>query len=145
MDIREFLEDYIDLIDQNNFTELYSRCVSENRGKLTMVLYECGINPLEYMTEIPTAYAYMADIHDIRIPTWINRIGDNAFFYCKSLTSITIPDSVTSIGGFAFDGCNKLGQIIYNGTLAQWPEIRRTDTSDIQDVKIQCVDGVINA
>ena len=217
LDIKQFLEEHIDLIDQNDFAELY-RCwrPRATTGQLTSVLRDCGINPLEHMTTVPDSYEYNATtpIQSIEIPPHIRRIGEYSFAHCEKLRSITIPDSVTSIGSCAFYwctsltsvtignsvtsigasafgtcsnlqsvvipdgvtfigrsafmhcenltsmiipssvveigtnafyGCNKLVQIIYNGTSAQWREILRTDTSDIQDVKIQCIDGVIRA
>lgn len=213
LDIREFLEKHIDLIDQNNFTELYKLWpTSTTTGQLTTVLLDCGINPLEYMTTVPNSYEYNATIQSIEIPSHIRSIGEysfsgcdqlksitipdsvtsigfcafywctgltsvtignsvtridvnafgtcsnlksvvipdsvtfigrSAFMHCENLTTITIPNSVTEVGTNAFYGCNKLVQIIYNGTLAEWRGIQRADASDVEHIKIQCVDGEI--
>ena len=214
LDIREFLENHIDLIDQNNFTELYERWPTKaTTGQLTTVLLDCGINPLEYMTTVPDSYGYNTTIQSIEIPPHIHRIGEysfagcdqlksvtipnsvtsigfcafywctgltsvtigksvtridvsafgtcsnlksviipdgvtfigrSAFMHCENLTTITIPNSVARIGTNAFYGCNKLVQISYNGTQAEWRRIQRADTSDLQHIKIQCIDGVIH-
>lgn len=130
-ELKEFIEQNINLIEDNDFTELYNRCSDDNRGELTDVLYECSIDPLQYMTEIPDMFAAETDLTNITIPDSITSIGKHAFDECikltrvtisnnvkwidkyafggcSSLTSITIPDSVTSIGNYAFSVCDSL-------------------------------------
>ncbi len=45
------------------------------------------------------------------IPSTVEKIDNNAFFYSKGLTSVIIPDSVTAIGEAAFYNCSKLSSI----------------------------------
>ena len=53
---------------------------------------------------------------DIRIPSSVTRIGENAFRYCYDLASVIIPDSVISIGDRPFEGCYVLKNVtIGNG------------------------------
>lgn len=111
MNIEQFIEQNIDLVDSNNFTELYSHCVSGERGKLTEVLYECGIDPLEHMTEIPAMFASGSSLTNITIPDSVTSIGYESFRYCESLTSATIENGVTSIGIRAFSYCTNLKNI----------------------------------
>ena len=42
------------------------------------------------------------------IPSSVEVISENAFYYCDSLEEITIPDSVTEIEPSAFWGCSNL-------------------------------------
>lgn len=111
MDIKEFIEKNIDLINNNNFTELYYLCPNDDRGSLTEVLYACGIEPLEYMTEVPARFASKCNITSINIPNSVTSIGVLAFSECSSLTSVTIPNSVTSIGFAAFTHCYSLTSV----------------------------------
>lgn len=111
MNIELFIEENIDLIDSNNFTELYSRCVGSNRKKLTEVLYTCGIDPLLHMNEIPDMFAYKSSITDITIPDSVTSIGDWVFSYCLNLKSMALSNSVTSIGNYMFYKCTGLTSI----------------------------------
>ena len=54
----------------------------------------------------------------------ITNIGDNALRDIKSLTSVTIPASVTRIGKNAFAGCTGLTRAEYDGTEAQWKNMK---------------------
>ena len=47
----------------------------------------------------------------ITIPNSVESIGGSAFYCCSDLTSITIPNSVTSIEGSAFSGCSGLTSV----------------------------------
>lgn len=46
IDAQTFLEQNIDLIEHNNFNELYRRMPLSIVGDVTKILRECGINPL---------------------------------------------------------------------------------------------------
>lgn len=160
--IKEFIEENIDLLDKNDFTELYNRCSA--RGKLTDVLYECSIDPLKYMTEIPEGFAYNSNItnitiHDkitkipsnafekcdlttVNIPDSVKIIGEHAFGWCNSLTRVTISDS-TSIGNYAFSHCGNL-QITYSGTKQQWENlITEKNIFPYTTYVCNCSDGVV--
>lgn len=110
--LRNFLTENKELILENNYTELYKKLDSykyrENTGIVTSLLFKTGINPLDYMSEIPPYMFYNSGINTIDIPPNITKIEYDAFYRCTSLTSITIPESVTSIGAGAFDGCASL-------------------------------------
>ena len=45
------------------------------------------------------------------IPASVNRIGNEAFYYCSRLTSVSIPNSVTTIGNSAFYCCSNLTSV----------------------------------
>lgn len=122
MTIEKFLEQNIELIEQNKFTELYDKLIADYQWyvlrprELTEVLVDCNINPLEYMTEVPIQFAFKLPISQIRIPETITFIGDRAFSECHNLTRIAIPDSVTSVDECAFFHCVNLADVsIGNG------------------------------
>ncbi len=108
----EYIKDNLNLIDSNNFTDLYDEVAQDARGNITSLLLEADINPLLYMDTVPAGYLpEQRDVKSITIPGNIKSIGDYAFKGCSNLTSITIPDSVTSIGSSAFGGCTSLTSI----------------------------------
>ena len=111
MNIEQFIEQDIDLVDSNDFTELYNRCKFFDRHQLTDALYACDIDPLVHMTDIPEWFAYQSNLTSIVIPHTMVSIGTEAFYSCTKLTSISIASSVTSIGNRAFRWCENLTHI----------------------------------
>lgn len=104
----------LDLIDDENFTEVYKLCPSNVQiiSELTRFFLDCNIKPDNYMRIIPASYLYKSpEITKYDISDSVTSIGDLAFYDCKSLTSVTIPDSVTSIGEDAFSYCSSLTSI----------------------------------
>ena len=136
MNIELFIEENIDLIDSNNFTELYSRCVGSNRKKLTEVLYTCGIDPLLHMNEIPDMFAYKSSITDITIPDSVTSIGDWVFSYCLNLKSMALSNSVTSIGREAFWGCSNLTNITIPNSVTSIDEWAFAICTDLTSITI---------
>jgi hypothetical protein len=55
---------------------------------------------------------------------------------------VTIGNGVTSIGADAFRYCRSMTSIQYNGTKAQWKEIRKM-SGGIPAITIICTDGEI--
>ena len=49
--------------------------------------------------------SYHSDLAEIVLPSTIEYIGKDSFYYCRYLDSINIPKSVSSIGEFAFGDC----------------------------------------
>lgn len=87
--LKQFLEKYIDLIDNNNFSELYYKFQTSNDtrymliAKLSEVLLECDINPIPYFNdgEIPPSFLAESDI--IKLPNItanIKNIKSYAFY-----------------------------------------------------------------
>ena len=56
-------------------------------------------------------HKYIGNEKNVKIPSNVSMIGDNAFRNCTSITSITIPNSVLGIGYSAFSGCSNLTSI----------------------------------
>lgn len=143
--LKRFIQENIDLIDDNKFGELYKQASDAGvlRCMITEALLGAGINPLEYMNYVPDyflfdskitqftipdnitsigrhAFQHCTSLKSITIPDNVTSIGQSAFYNCSSLTSIIIPNSVTSIGGESFKNCTSLTSITYTGTKEQW-------------------------
>ena len=82
----------------------------------------------------------------LTIPEGVTSIGAEAFRNCESLKSITIPVSIKSIGGFAFDMCESLTSITFQGTIAQWEEIKLGIcwSKDVSTTVVHCTDGDVS-
>ena len=96
------------------------------------------------------AFDCCTSLTSITIPSSVTTIGDDAFYGCKNLTSITIPDSVTYIGEGTFASCTSLTSITFNGTKAQWKNIRKYRgsigsywNSNTPTITVHCTDGTV--
>ena len=114
--LRDFLVKHSDLIDNNNFEELYLEAFfNEPRiedPELTWVLIRSNIDFLSHMTKIPHQFFEGLDIKSIVIPPSIREISYNAFTDCKSLINVDIPNGVKDISDYAFSSCTALKTII---------------------------------
>lgn len=84
--IKQLLLDNIILIGKNDFTSLYKKCEFPI-FLLTDVFYKAGIEPLEYMEEVPD-YFYSGNILSVTIPPNIRKI--NEFSLPCNLEELTI-------------------------------------------------------
>ena len=119
-ELQGFIEKNINLIEQDtkeSWETVYSKLSDEQRGELTQVMLEIGIDPAEKLGYIPTFYLFHSPIKTYKIPDNVESIRDAAFFNCLSLTSIEIPDSVTSIGSSAFYYCTSLTSIVLGNSV----------------------------
>ena len=73
------------------------------------------------------------------------------FCGCSNLLDIIIPSSVTSIGGEAFRYCYSLSTLTFNGTVAQWNAVEKSEPlisgdmgDDLPLVKVVCSDGSVS-
>ena len=121
-DIKKFIEDHIELIEDNKWKEIYNKNFPTG---LTEALLESGINPLlQGLNYLPKWFLYKSNIKEFQIPNNVSSIGHNAFEGCTSLTNIEIPNSVTDIRHYAFSSCDSLTKIDYLGTIGQWVQIK---------------------
>lgn len=115
-ELSEFIKVHVNEINNNNFAKVYEDANDSLTPylltcKLTELFLDAGINPLEYMEEVPEEYLAYSKLTSVTIPDNITSIKARAFFDCEELTSITIPDSVTSIGNSAFRECIRLTSV----------------------------------
>lgn len=111
--LKQFLSQrkILDLIDDENYTDVYALCDKPNRAELTEFLLSCDIKPDEHMTEIPSGYMFGSNVTDYNISSTVEIIGAGAFGYCNSLTNITMPSKLKTIGANAFYDCIELKSI----------------------------------
>ena len=108
-EIKQLIEQHINLIDDNRFEELLLNINlynSQRRG-IVEVFLEAGVDFLKYMKTLPPM---PAELTNFVIPETIVKISANAF-EGSSLTSIVIPRSVKIIERMAFSNCNNLQDI----------------------------------
>ena len=60
---------------------------------------------------------YDENVHDVKIPQCVRKIGLRAFENCINLTSIIIPETVEVIDDYAFAGCFSLQSIVIPNTV----------------------------
>lgn len=58
------------------------------------------------------------------VPEGVKNIDSRAFEDCQYLKRITLPKSLKYIGGFAFRDCRDLKEVYYEGTFADWCELK---------------------
>ena len=170
--IIKFLEDHIDLVDENKFEFLYGALPIEiDWSHLTQILYDCGIDPLQGFSHVPSYFAAQCNLPSnfklpetissieshafirtnltkIDIPARCETIGNIAFGSCTELMIVNVGSGLREIGRYAFFGCTSLQTINYDGTLEQWYAIRKADhwlagnPQRAKQITIRCLDGI---
>lgn len=117
--VKQIIEDNLDLINENRFEELYENVPENYRGELSDILLDSGIDFLSYMNYVPAYAFFISTIKKINIPQNIKSIEAYAFYGCTGLTSITIPDSVINIDNSAFRGCTGLTSVTIGNSVTK--------------------------
>lgn len=94
-ELKETIErhpEIVDLIEAGKIEELYylfsaanPNCIevmADTRNNLTELLIALDIHPLNYITKLPTFYAYNIDINTLIIPSNINKIQRQSIQFC---------------------------------------------------------------
>ena len=135
-DTKLFIEKYIQLIEENQFEDLYALVRHEDIdcSDFTDALYKAGIQPLDYMTYVPNRFAADIkhiteynipenitvikpvafrenDLHRVSFPKSLTLLSAGCFEFCKELTLIDTKN-VEYIEEYAFMGCSKLNTLI---------------------------------
>lgn len=117
--IIEFLKEYSELLNNNEFKELYKefrRSYPDQfnaAGYLTEILYDAGLQPLEYMNFIPENMFYDFKMDKLIIPNNIYLLPDYAFTDFK-VKHLFIPKSIKAIEEDAFIDA-RITNIYYEG------------------------------
>ena len=167
--LKEFIEQNIDLIENNNFDELYENIKGLGWNVIpkdvSETLLEAGINPLRHMSEVPEEFLYLSNIDgvdicngievikhaafgrcknllDLYIPEGVYAIESRAFMFCSNLHKVSLPSTLQLIDYNAFQGCKNLTDIQFRGTLDQWLSVNEKDDSlRTAATKVVCSDG----
>ena len=134
--LKSFIEETIDLIEQNNWSDVAYKAESWliDRRFLDhdmvefweIVRDDLNINILNFedVEVIPSHYFYNSDIVEINLPERILHINRAAFTNCENLEKVILPASLISIGEDAFVNTPKLKKIYYTGYSADFKKIR---------------------
>lgn len=136
-EVKKFIEDNIDLIDEGRFMDLKLPDDATVQGEFWEVMRGAGINPLLYLRSIPIAYMIGENIEEFKCPSNIESIDSSAFsgcenlrkvdfneglevidsdaFYGSGLVEINLPSSLTQIYSGAFKACANLGTVSFEG------------------------------
>ena len=142
--LKQFLQNNKTSLEEDDFRTLYknwSKYIdSDDVSDLTDVFLEVGIDPLNYLPEVPAKYAYYSkQLTKLTIPDHIDRILPFAFMGCDNLKEVILPASIKIIGHFAFDrvtGC----RFIYRDTSSNFLELNMYYNSFSPSAEIQCTD-----
>ena len=121
-EIKKFIKDHLQLIDDGNWDEFYTEVahntsvgdifqIDTDIGDLTEFLMSCGCDPLFSMKRVPTCYLCGSNQPGITIPTGIWSIGCSAFAEMNNLTSVHIPVHVGVLNRNCFAYCSRLKYI----------------------------------
>ena len=116
-DAKTILNKYKEEINSGNFKPIYNDLLMLDSAGLTseisQIFLNSGINPLNYLDEVPANFLTTAEIDSITIPNGITKIKNSAFSN-TNLTRIEIPDSVNEIDACAFYHCANLKYIKFS-------------------------------
>ena len=163
--LKQFIEENIDLISDNEFNDVYNKIKSYKFTRLfTEAMLEAEINPLNYTEAVPPRYLYESNIQHVDIPVGIIVINKYAFADCREIKEVTIPEGVIKIGEGAFmnchalekvhlpstlkyidvgafQGCTNLNEVTFAGTTKQWRNVRDIDGSVLLLEPVKCSDN----
>lgn len=119
--IKEFLRENRELIDNEDFDQLFSNGFYDSRlkfGELARIFTNAGIR-IDYILSNQTAI-HTTEFFDhptltsIVIPDNIKAIYNSAFAACDKLTSVKLGNNVEIIGSNVFSNCSQLKNIELN-------------------------------
>lgn len=122
---KEFLshDDVKKAFQKSDFEELYNlskEYVGEYfNSKLSSLLLSLDINPIKYLTVIPTYSFVDIDMDDVQFNPQLKAIGENAFSSNTAITLVSIPDSCKYINNYAFSDCDNLQEIKLGNNIEQ--------------------------
>ena len=164
-ELKQFIEENIDLISDNEFNDVYNKIKSYKFTRLfTEAMLEADINPLNYTEAVPPRYLYESNIQhvdipvgiivinkysfaccrkikEVTIPEGVIKIGEGAFYNCTSLEFLHLPSTLKYIDTAAFAMCTRLKEVTFAGTVKQWIKVKDNDGSLLQREPVKCSDN----
>lgn len=126
-EIKAFVEEYIYLLDNDNYEEFYRQALSyfsnydnivANVGMITSMFQEAGIDPLDYMDIIPEDYFIEHSFPgDYKVPKNIKKIKNCAFEFTEDLVELYCPEGLLEVEMLAFHDCEDLKDIYLPASL----------------------------
>lgn len=139
-EIKQFIEQNIQLIDECNFKKLYNKAAGifddEEIPGLTEVFLKSGIDPLLYLDSVPERYSSDLYIKEVTIPSNIKVIGTGAFANCYDLKEVIFKEGVDEIESRAFSSCESLVRLYFPDSLSQLNAEVFQDCSNLKEVSI---------
>ena len=147
-EVKEFIEQYIDLIEDNRFIEIYDKLfisqVKFRYGELTKILLSIDIDPLKYINVVPLYYLEYEksdwSFERFEVPSNVVQLDDYAFCSCCPIDELILPKSVKTIKAGVFNDA-RISKIIYLGTKEQFNQVLITYRNNYRGLKIHCSDG----
>lgn len=141
-EMKKFMMKHKEDIEKNNFNALYNDVFSANASNITEFLLEAGIDPLVYMTYVPTSYAEdIESIQSVTLPPNIEYINGWAFNGCRNLIKVNLNEGLEKIGQYAFKLCNikkiKLPSTVTrlsDGAFQSCVSLSEIDLSNIEEI-----------
>lgn len=89
---------------------------------------------------------YYSNLKNVVISEGVKEIYPSAFVYLNSLRSVHLPSTLEYIGPSAFVECRGITYVKFNGTIAEWEAIKKSETwfVDSTITVIHCTDGDAN-
>ena len=159
--VKKFIEETIDLIEENNWSDVAYKAESWNidgrlQGadliefwKIVREDLKIDLFTFEDVEVVPSFYCWESNMTELILPERILHINRSAFNRCTNLEKIHFPGSLISIQTTAFTRTPNLEEITYNGYKEDWNKIRLgysafgyTSTGKYH-LKINCKDGVL--
>lgn len=174
---KKFVDSHLHLIDENRFQEFYDLLLAETSeaaifssydvGQLTTMIMDCGVNPLNYLKNVPGYYlaGQTTPFHTFIIPEGVESIDTRAF-HLSQIEEVILPKSCTYVGYKAFSGCQLLSEVTiknpdmdisdeafyhcqldtikYNGTAHQFMRSKLMKCAELLiSTEVHCTDKVI--
>lgn len=140
---KTFLSTHSNLLKSGDIKSLYNKIVegyiTKNYNYLisevSQILINSGVNPLDYLNDVPQNFLFDSDVTSIKIPSNITKISMHSFAY-SNVESIKIPNSVDFMGINAFQECKKLKSITFSNALKTIPKNICLDCTSLSYVGI---------
>ena len=104
---KKFIEENIDLIDDNNWAKVFET----DWPGVGDVLYSAGIDFMSAIRRVPKFVFSKSTLEEIVIPSEVTEIESFAFADSNALKTVKIPSKVSYIGQQAFRFCKSLSNI----------------------------------
>lgn len=116
-ELKEFIEENIELIDSKQFKKLYdnfhnSKIASWMLGRFTQSLWDANIHPEFHMNELPLWFTHTnSKLKEFTVPANIKKICDGAFGDCRNLESLILAEGVELLGNHVLSGCKNVKKL----------------------------------